>query len=118
MRTASGNLMPAPVFMGDGPPDMGGSGLASTAEDFMKLLASLLHNDGKVLKPETADLMLNARVSDRSIFDVKEVKEDLEDEVGASGRADHCLAGCVNVDPIKETGKHAGSVSWNGATCC
>ncbi|MCJ1385727.1 hypothetical protein MMC17_008850 [Xylographa soralifera] len=118
MRTVSGNLMPTPVFLGDGPPDMGGSGLVSTAKDFMKLLASLLHNDGKVLKPETTDLMLNARVSDRSIFEVKEVKEMLDDEVGPGGRADHCLAGCVNVDPIKETGRHAGSVFWAGATCC
>ena len=114
MRSASGDPIPTPVFFADGPPDMGGSGLVSTAEDYMKLLSSLLHNDGKVLKPETTILMLNARVPDRSIFDVKEVKEDLEDEVGIGGRADHCLAGCVNVDPIKETGRHAGSISWAG----
>ena len=114
MRTVSGNLMPTPVFLCDGPPDMGGSGLVSTAEDYMKLLISLLHNDGEVLKPETTDLMLNARVPDRSIFEVKEVKEGLEDEVGPGGRADHCLAGCVNLDPIKETGRHAGSVTWAG----
>lgn len=41
----------------------GGSGLFSTAEDFLKLLSSLLLNDGKVLEPGTVDLMLKPQLS-------------------------------------------------------
>ncbi|KAM7198223.1 putative transesterase protein [Naviculisporaceae sp. PSN 640] len=37
--------------------DFGGHGMFTTGENFLKVMKSLLANDGKLLKPETADLM-------------------------------------------------------------
>ncbi len=39
--------------------ELGGSGLYTSAPDYLAFLTSLLRNDAKVLKPETVDLMFN-----------------------------------------------------------
>ncbi|KAI1802400.1 putative transesterase [Daldinia bambusicola] len=43
--------------------DFGGHGLFMTAQDYLKVLRSLLANDGKILKPETVDSMFEHRLS-------------------------------------------------------
>ncbi|TQS33931.1 hypothetical protein Golomagni_05709 [Golovinomyces magnicellulatus] len=52
----------APMLKGD----FGGHGLMMTAEDYIKILHSLLANDGKLLKPETADTMFTDQLSPES----------------------------------------------------
>jgi len=45
--------------------DGGGSGLFSTAEDYLKLLTSLLLNDGKVLQKDTVNSMFERQLSNK-----------------------------------------------------
>jgi hypothetical protein len=98
--------------------ELGGSGLYTSAPDYLALLTSLLRNDGKVLQPETVDLMLNYRIPDKSIMKSEEVKEFFDwgahpEDVGME--YDHCLCGLVNLKDFK-TGKKAGGVRWGGGT--
>jgi CubicO group peptidase (beta-lactamase class C family) len=44
--------------------DHGGAGLFSTAADYLKLLKSILHDDGKLVKSESIDLMFTPALSD------------------------------------------------------
>ena len=98
--------------------ELGGSGLYTSTADFIKLLTSLLRNDGKVLKRETVDLMFNYRIPDESIMKSEEVKEFFDwgahkDDVGMD--YDHCLCGLVSLRDMK-AGNKAGSVRWGGGT--
>jgi CubicO group peptidase (beta-lactamase class C family) len=43
--------------------EYGGGGFFSTVEDYLKLLKSLLHNDGKLLKSESIDLLFKDALS-------------------------------------------------------
>jgi hypothetical protein len=98
--------------------ELGGSGLYTSTADFIKLLTSLLRNDGKVLKKETVDLMFNYRIPDESIMKSEEVKAFFDwgahkDDVGMD--YDHCLCGLVSLRDMKP-GNKAGSVRWGGGT--
>jgi len=46
--------------------DFGGGGLFSTAEDFLKLLKSILRNDGRILKKETVETLFSSTMSPAS----------------------------------------------------
>ena len=96
---------------------MGGSNLYTSASDFIVLLKSLLRNDGKLLKPETVDLMLDSRLKDNSVFKTEKAKEFFEGSVEEGMELDHCLAGLVNLKEMG-TGRKVGGVSWSGATRC
>ena len=102
--------------------DMGGSNLYTSAPDFMKLLTSLMRNDGELLRPESADIMFNYRLPDMESFnsfkrDAEEIQWLFGDTAPDGLQVDHCLAGMVVLDGLKG-GRKAGSVSWGGATCC
>ena len=97
--------------------DLGGSGLYTTAPDYIAFLTSLLRNDGKLLKPQTVDLMFDYRVPDERIFKSEKVKEWFEDSVETGMDLDHCLYGVVNLRDLK-TGRKSGGVQWGGATRC
>lgn len=57
--------------------DMGGSNLYSSGTDFVKLLSSLLRNDGIVLRPQTTDLMFDYRLpKNRGISTVPDKFQD------------------------------------------
>ncbi|KAH7093443.1 putative penicillin-binding protein [Paraphoma chrysanthemicola] len=47
--------------------DFGGAGLFGTADDFLEVLKSILHNDGKLLKPDSIDLMFTPALSEAQI---------------------------------------------------
>jgi hypothetical protein len=81
------------------------------------LLTSLLHNDGKILKPETVGTMLGWRVPDEKIFKSEKVMGWFEDFVEDGMELDHYLCGVVNLENLK-TGRKAGGVQWGGATRC
>jgi hypothetical protein len=97
--------------------DMGGSGLYTSAPDFIAFLKSLLRNDGRLLKPETLDLMFNSRLPDNSVLKTKKAKDFFEGMVDEGMELDHCLAGLVNLKEMK-TGRKEGGIAWSGATRC
>ncbi|KAK5123804.1 hypothetical protein LTR85_002440 [Meristemomyces frigidus] len=67
-RTPEGNLVPFTYpFLNTGSKDcFGGHGAYATMEDFLKVQRSLLANDGKLLKPETVDMMFQPQLSPES----------------------------------------------------
>ncbi|KIW84619.1 hypothetical protein Z517_00007 [Fonsecaea pedrosoi CBS 271.37] len=63
-RTAEGDLVPADPYPHHNPKDdLGGGGLYSSAPDYIKVLISLLKNDGLLLKPETVKVMFSPQLS-------------------------------------------------------
>lgn len=50
----------------DATDDYGGAGLFGSAEDYLKLLKSILHNDGKLLTSQSVQLMLTHSIMDAS----------------------------------------------------
>jgi CubicO group peptidase (beta-lactamase class C family) len=95
--------------------ELGGSGLYTSAPDYLVFLTSLLRNDGKVLKPETVDLMFNYRIPDKDIMKSEKVMEFFEDPAEPDMAYDHCLCGLVNLKQ-ESTGRKVGSVHWGGGT--
>lgn len=102
--------------------DMGGSNLYSSGTDFVKLLSSLLRNDGIVLRPETTDLMFDYRLPKTTPFrqfqtNPEHVKDNFGGLAPVGMEVDHCLAGLVNQEDLIG-GRKAGSITWQGATRC
>lgn len=65
-QSLSDNIDPSSPFkvLPLGPTDeFGGAGLFSTAEDYLELLKSLLHDDGKLLSPDMVNLMFTESIS-------------------------------------------------------
>ena len=64
-RTPEGDLESADPYPSQNPKDdLGGGGLYSSAVDYVKVLVSLLKNDGKLLKPETVESMFKPQLPD------------------------------------------------------
>ena len=122
-RGPEGTVQPVEsVYPIDPKVDMGGSNLYTSGTDFLKLLSSLLRNDGKLLRPETTDLMFNYSLPDTEIFrqfrtNPEHLKDNFGDLAPVGMKVDHCLAGMVNQRDLLG-GRKAGSITWQGATRC
>jgi CubicO group peptidase (beta-lactamase class C family) len=67
MRTPEGEFIPtAPIYAPNPKDDLGGGGGFSACPDYIKVLISLLKNDGKLLKPETVKSMFEPQLKDPS----------------------------------------------------
>jgi CubicO group peptidase (beta-lactamase class C family) len=130
-RAASGELvdgigedggLPVPLDPAD---DFGGAGLFGTAPDYLKLLKSLLHNDGKILKPETADILFTPCLTKEqhaslqfmnSIPQVAAIATPGEPPFGQPGAGDytHSVAGFIGLHESDE-GLKPGWLRWGGA---
>lgn len=64
---------------------MGGQGLYGAGSDVIKVLGSLAANDGKILKPETVEMMFQSQLSDSAR---KSMRELMRTELG------HTYYGC------------------------
>lgn len=75
MRVPDGNLMlHTEPFMNIDPIDgMGGHGGYSNLEDYLKVQRSLLANDGKLLKPETVEMMFTPQLTPEAAKGLTEV---------------------------------------------
>ncbi|THV08216.1 beta-lactamase/transpeptidase-like protein [Dendrothele bispora CBS 962.96] len=63
-RNPDGSMIESQIGVYPGVYDGGGGGLFLQPTDYIKLLESLLKNDGKVLKPETRDMMFEPQLKD------------------------------------------------------
>ncbi len=64
-RSPTGGFVPAAPYPNQNPADdLGGGGLYSSVPDYMQVLISLLGNDGKLLKPDTVQLMFTPQLPD------------------------------------------------------
>ncbi|KAF2707950.1 beta-lactamase/transpeptidase-like protein [Pleomassaria siparia CBS 279.74] len=105
--------------------DFGGSGLFSTAADFLKFLKSVQRNDGQLLKPETVDLMFEPAISGSSMAMLQSTLgidaaatimipgERLVGTPGA-GKWSHGLGGLLGMQD-NEYGLKAPWMQWGGA---
>ncbi|RJE19462.1 beta-lactamase [Aspergillus sclerotialis] len=119
-RTPSGELVPCPPVRNPNPQDdLGGGGLYMSATDYIKILISLLRDDGKLLQPSTLAELFNPHLS-------PEAKETLTGVLspsfppgtmmrsGVDGKEwNHSLGGLLNMEDVDGMCK-CGTLSWSG----
>lgn len=97
--------------------DFGGAGLHSCAEDYIKILTSLLLDDGKLLKSETVDELFRPQLPDpkymQAIMDTPEEAAFLAPSFGTSVKWNHALGGAVAVDGVPGRAD-GGMMYWAG----
>lgn len=111
MRMPDGSLLPeAPPQSGLFPTrepedDYGGGGLFSCAQDYIKLLSSLLLDDGKLLKPATVEELCRPQLEDpkyiQAVLDSSGAANFFAPSFGPETRWDYALGGGIASDPLK-----------------
>jgi CubicO group peptidase (beta-lactamase class C family) len=116
---------PIPPMSLDPVDEFGGAGLWGTAEDYLKILKSLLRDDGKVLKPESVAMLFEPTITETSkvalnrLLSVEAIGcwaipgEPLVGSPG-SGEWSYGLAGLIGLTD-KEGGLKAPWIQWGGA---
>jgi len=98
------------------PGDMGGIGLYSTADDYIKLLAALITGGGPLLQKESVDELLRPQLGEESLKSMKEIFQQPSGWGGLWGKGidgDYALAGSVNLGDVPGRRKK-GSINWGG----
>lgn len=97
--------------------DFGGAGLYSCAEDYIKVLLSLLRNDGRLLKQETVEQLFTPQLADPKFLQ-DQMTSGLISTGGTNGlpkgcRYNHGLGGCLVTDAVEG---HCGpnTLFWSG----
>lgn len=99
---------------------MGGMGVFASPEAYMKVLYSLLVNDGKLLKPATRDLMFKPALSPQCEKRCNEVGyEQAEwkphELLPADVKKSHALCGAITLENADgHKWRRSGSISWAG----
>ncbi|OKP08272.1 hypothetical protein PENSUB_5639 [Penicillium subrubescens] len=114
------SVKPSPVILGQPlKDDLGGIGLWSTPNDFIKLLTALLRGGQPLLTKASVDILCRPQLSDasraampkplggqmRRVLGIKSV-DDID-------QADHCLAGTITLKDIPGR-RPSGTVNWSG----
>jgi CubicO group peptidase (beta-lactamase class C family) len=123
MRMPDGTLIPdAPPESGlfpTGEPkdDYGGGGLFSCAQDYIKLVSSLLLDDGKLLKSDTVEDLCRPQLEDpkyiQAVLDVPEVAKFFAPSFGPEVKWNHGLGGAIALDGVKDRAEK-GMLYWAG----
>jgi CubicO group peptidase (beta-lactamase class C family) len=130
-RVASGELVdgigenPGLLVPLDPTDDFGGAGLFGTAPDYLKLLKSLLHNDGRILKPPSVDALFTPCLTKeqlamlqfmQSIPEVAAITTPGEPAHGQPGAGDwtHSVGGMIGLH-ASDDGLKPGWLRWGGA---
>ena len=101
----------------------GGTGLFAAAPGFMKILHSLLADDGKLLKPETVDLLFQPQLNDNNtqeaftaFFRKPSVNEKLGALMPLGLQKSHALGGMLLMEDIPNDAKwrRKGTMTWSG----
>jgi CubicO group peptidase (beta-lactamase class C family) len=97
--------------------DYGGAGLHSSAEEYIKILRSLLIDDGVLLKPESAREIFSPQLKDTKYIQEKmdnpQAAAFLAPSYGAGFKWNHGLGGAVAVEGI-EGRLGRGALQWAG----
>ena len=119
-RKADGTLSPVPLEKKAPPKTFsGGSGIFSTAPDYLRLLQALLgrgsFNGSSILRPETVALMGKNQIGDIEAGVMKTTNPRLSSDVDffPGVRLRWGLGHMINLDPV-EHGRKAGSLTWAG----
>lgn len=119
-RTSSGELTPCPPFRNPNPPDdLGGGGLYMSAADYIKILISLLRNDGTLLQPSTVSKLFTPQLSPAAKETLTAVLSPASPpgammRSGVDGKEwDHSLGGLLCLDDVVGVCR-GGTLSWSG----
>lgn len=120
MRLPTGDLLanpPLPYPVKEPKDDEGGSGAYSTAPDYLKLLSSLLKNDGKLLKPETVNEMFKPQLQNpaylEGVLAIPEVASYLVPGMPAGLKWNYGLGGIIAMEEIPGRARK-GTMFWGG----
>lgn len=119
-RLEDGSLMPLDLEMPqDADFEMGGGGLYGTAGDYIRFVRMILNRGqgelGRVLQPETVDLLSRNHIGDLEVGSSKTANPMLTNDFELPPGISHKwgLAAMINLDPLP-TGRPAGSLMWAG----
>ena len=121
-RTPEGVLIPEAPDVGMFPvrepdDDYGGGGLFSCAKDYIKIVSSLLLDDGKLLKSETIEELFSPQLEDnkyiQAVMDVPEAAQLLAPSFGVGVKWNYALGGAVALDGVQGRAD-AGMMYWAG----
>lgn len=122
VRDSDGQLVPQEQTSTTSPiggvRDAGGGGCASTANDYIKLLISLLKDDEKLLKKSTVEYMFQPHLKDRSREYLQKMHANpaafgLAGNIPTGTKVDFGLGGILNMEALP-WGRSAGSMQWGG----
>ena len=98
----------------------GGIGVYSTAIDYLKILASLLKSDGKLLRSQTVDEMFRPQLSRESLdawlewSQVSGVTRAMTGTDNPKKDVDWGLGGMLTMEDDSDTGAKKGTLAWGG----
>jgi CubicO group peptidase (beta-lactamase class C family) len=117
---------PRTIFPDNAPDDHGGGGVFSSPEDYIKVLISLLKNDGTLLKPASTDLLFEPCLPPGSIaafsknratayqaYRAGNIGSKVEHKVEPPAELNFALGGQLTEHDWRG-GRKAGSMSWGG----
>lgn len=118
--TPDGHLTPIEFTQGNNTQDQeGGSGLCSTARDFLLVLADLISDSPKLLKPSTIDQIFTPQLTPGSkhtdmLIELKMAWETVAGPVDDKD-VNHGLVGLLVLGEAEEIGQPKNVLAWGGA---
>jgi CubicO group peptidase (beta-lactamase class C family) len=111
-------LVPAePIYPVPAQNEAGGAGVFTTAEDYVKMVAALLRDDGKLLQKASIEELVKPQLTEASKRGLKALRDDdqILREVPMEVQVDHALGGLYFVDDVPG-GRPKTSIAWDGLT--
>lgn len=101
--------------------DFGGQGIFTSAPEYLKILRSILANDGKLLQPATVDSMFQPQLSPKASATLNYLWNIPELNAAASRyplntKLDWGLGGLMNMEDVAG-GPKKNSLAWSGLPC-
>lgn len=121
MRTTDGRLEPCDRWAFDNPEDQeGGSGLSSTAKDYVAVLADLISDSPKLLKPATISEMFTPQLVPKSpsiqmLLGLRPAWDTVAGPITEDG-VNHGLGGLLCVVAVPEISQPKNMLAWGGAS--
>ncbi|SLM40580.1 Beta-lactamase/transpeptidase-like [Lasallia pustulata] len=121
IRTPTGDLAFIPGHLIEDPvrDDLGGGGSYSSAPDYLKVLASILRNDGQLLQTQTVHEMFKPQLSPQAkemfqkVLTTPEVNDGMTGGVKIGTSVNWGLGGFL-VEEDTDGGRRKGSLAWVG----
>lgn len=121
VRTNDERLEPCGRWAFDNPEDQeGGSGLSATAKDYVAVLADLISDSPKLLKPATISEMFTPQLvpnspSIQTLLDLRAAWDTVAGPISEDA-LNHGLGGLLCVGPVPEISQPENMLAWGGAS--